>query len=168
MKNKILDASVTTVRDHGLTKWTVERVSEAARCAKGLVLYHYGSKAALLGQTAEQLGQSHRAARLEAIKGLSGTEALDSLWLTLSEEVRTGWFKAWLEVSVDGRPPIAPQDRSLGSALSRALAIPEARMPEAEAVAALLDGVQLRLLLGDSEDRVRAGYERLWLGLLSA
>lgn len=168
MKDRILDASVTTVRNHGLTKWTVERVSATARCAKGLVLYHYGSKAQLLAQTGEQLGRSHEAARIEAVKGLSGTQALDSLWLTLSEEVRTGWFKAWLEVSVARRPPGALQDRSLGSALSRALAIPEARMPEPEAVAALLDGVQLRLLLGDSEDRVRAGYERLWLGLLSA
>lgn len=168
MKNRILDASVTTVREYGLTEWTVEKVSKAARCAKGLVLYHYGSKAALLSQTSDQLEQNHRAARIEAIKGLSGAAALDSLWLTLSEEVRSGWFKAWLEVSVAGRPPGAPQDRPLGSALSRALAIPEARMPEAEAVAALLDGVQLRLLLGDSEDRVRGGYERLWLGLLSA
>lgn len=172
MQNKILDASASTVREVGLTRWTIDEVARRAGCAKGLVLYHHGSKKKLLEATAASVAANHHAARLEAIRGRSGAAALDSLWATLVDEVRTGWFRAWLALvawspAPAGNLPAEPENEALLLALGRSLTLPADRLPEPEALAALLDGVQVRLLQGDGEAQVLAAYERLWLGLLS-
>jgi AcrR family transcriptional regulator len=174
MKELILEASAATVRDHGLTGWTVEEVARVADCAKGLVLYHYGSKQRLLEATAASVAAAHHQARVEAVRGRKGTGALDALLSTLRDEVDSGWFRAWLaflrwpegdtRAAADAAAAAA---RDLHRELSQGLTVPDDRMPEPEAVAALLDGIQLRLLQGDDATRVLAAYERLWLGLLS-
>src|SRR5437867_10294521 len=61
VKDTILRASVETAAAHGLNDWTVEEVANRARCAKGLVNYHYGSKGDLLGCTAETVAMDRLA-----------------------------------------------------------------------------------------------------------
>jgi len=55
MKDAILGAAIEVVALHGLNNWTVEEVANRARCAKGLVNYHYRSKQDLLVQVAETI-----------------------------------------------------------------------------------------------------------------
>ena len=52
VKAKIVAAAGYVVRRSGLTDWTVEAVAKKASCAKGLVIYHFGTKAALLNELA--------------------------------------------------------------------------------------------------------------------
>lgn len=185
MKASILDASVQTVVELGLGAWTVDAVARRAGCAKGLVPYHFGSKTALLAETARALREAHAARGVRAVAAHRGSAmgALDALWDALSTEVRSGWFAAWLAVTADpglGRPGASPQSteaephlaaerspESLTPTLARALGIGVRDLPAAEAVNALVSGCQVRLLAGAAEAEVREAYDRLWLQLLS-
>ena len=66
MKDTILRASVETAANHGLNEWTVEEVANRAKCAKGLVNYHYRSKGELLSRTTETVAMDRLARRLSA------------------------------------------------------------------------------------------------------
>jgi AcrR family transcriptional regulator len=170
MKDAILTASVDTVVGHGLNEWTVEEVANKARCAKGLVNYHYRSKSELLSQTAEAIAFNRQARRLAAISQDGGTPVLDSLWDAIVTEVRSGWFGAWLAFVAGDRATGKPRlelpefGTQLRSALTRALGLGGDALPEPTVLSAMLDGIALRLHLSEPEDRVKDAYLRLWLG----
>lgn len=67
LKQVILDQSVAVVVRKGLAGWSLEEVARGARCAKGLVLYHYRSKAALLDLTAGEIERTRWDLRFEAL-----------------------------------------------------------------------------------------------------
>ena len=172
MRDAILTASVETVVDYGLNDWTVEEVANKARCAKGLVNYHYRSKSELLNQTAEAIAFNRQARRLAAIGLDSGTSVLDNLWAAITTEVRSGWFAAWLSFVARERDLSEPRLElpefgvQLRSALTRALGLATDVLPEPLVLTAMLDGIAIRLLLGESDERVKEAYHRLWLGAL--
>jgi AcrR family transcriptional regulator len=171
MRDAILRASVDTVVQHGLNEWTVEEVASKARCAKGLVNYHYRSKADLLHQTAEAIAFNRHARRLAAVTSGSGTPAVDHLWDAVATEVRSGWFAAWLSfVAQRARDNVTLELPDFGlqlrDALGRALELDREVLPEPAVLAAMLDGIALRLLLGEPEERVRDAFHRLLLGML--
>jgi AcrR family transcriptional regulator len=175
LKNEILNASVQTVVEDGLSGWTVDAVARRAGCAKGLVPYHHGSKQALLEATAHALADRHAAVRHRALgsRRAQGTAALDALWEALRAEVDSGFFAAWLAVLSD--PALQPSVRAssaerpaeLIQLAARALALAPEDLPLPQTVDTVLDGCQLRLLQGFvREQTVRDAYERLWLSLL--
>jgi AcrR family transcriptional regulator len=169
VKDAILTASVETVIQHGLNDWTVEEVANKAHCAKGLVNYHFRSKAELLQLTAETIAYHRQARRLAAIGANRGTSVLDNLWEALRVEVRSGWFAAWLGFAASeaaGLEPVEFKDQ-LRLALTRALLLPADALPEPLVLFAMLDGIALRLLLDEPEAEVKDAYHRLWLGLLT-
>jgi AcrR family transcriptional regulator len=169
----ILTASVETVVDHGLNDWTVEEVANKARCAKGLVNYHYRSKSELLEQTAEAISFNRQARRLAAIGQDSGTSVLDNLWAVIVTEVRSGWFAAWLSFVARSRATDRPRlelpefGGQIRAALTRALGLGSDVLPEPLVLAAIFDGIAIRLLLGEPEERVKDAYHRLWLGVFA-
>lgn len=169
MRDSIVAAATRVLLRDGLQVWSVDRVAAEARCAKGLVHYHHGTKRALLGRVGEALGRARQARRLEALSG-SGAEALDRLWLALVREVRSGEWAAWAAIAVEpGIPgPLAPPDDlpALADAIGRALDLPAPRGDDAHLAAAALDGFQLALHLGAPEAATREAYHRLWLALL--
>ena len=176
MKDTILAASVDTVVKHGLNNWTVEEVSNKAHCAKGLVNYHFRSKAELLEQTAEAIAYHRHARRLAAVAaGMDdrGPSVLDNLWEAIRVEVRSGWFAAWL--AFVATEPTARLTRlepaefkdQLRSALTRALVLPADALPDPVVLAAMLDGVALRLQLDEPEEKVKDAYHQLLLGMLT-
>jgi AcrR family transcriptional regulator len=173
VRDAILYASVETIVDHGLNDWTVEEVANKARCAKGLVNYHYGSKAELLRHTAEAISFNRHARRLAAVSNDRGSSALDNLWGTIVAEVRSGWFAAWLGFVARRGAPSPPRlempefGNQLRAALTRSLLLPRDSLPEPLVLAAMLDGIALRLLLDEPEDRVKDAYHRLWLGVIA-
>jgi AcrR family transcriptional regulator len=170
MKPTILTAAKLILIRHGLADWTIEEVAREAGCAKGLVNYHYKSKALLLAQVGESLRNDRLTRRLNALRG-EGAAALDSLWNVLLAEARTGELAAWLALSALGDPVIAQalrspgdQVRELERAASQAFGIPETNLgPLLESV---LTGFQIALLHHHDEPGVREAYHRFWLGLL--
>jgi AcrR family transcriptional regulator len=173
VKDAILAASVETIVEHGLNDWTVEEVANKARCAKGLVNYHFRSKAELLHLTAEAIAFNRHARRLAAIASDHGASVLDNLWEAIRLEVQSGWFAAWLGF-VAGEPtarltrlePAEFKDQ-LRSALTRALVLPADALPDPVVLVAMLDGIALRLQLDEPEAGVKDAYHRLWLGMLT-
>ena len=172
MKDTILRASVETAANHGLNEWTVEEVANRAKCAKGLVNYHYRSKGELLSRTTETVAMDRLARRLSALSRAQGATALDALWEALSQEVDSGWFAAWLGfLSAGGKLRLAAtlspdRERHLVLALHKALDLPALVDLDPALVAAILDGLALRLLQGEPVDAVREAYHRFWVTVL--
>lgn len=171
MKEAILGAAIEVVAIHGLNNWTVEEVANRARCAKGLVNYHYRSKQDLLIQVAETIRDDRSARRLASVQS-SGAKALDRLWETLVREVESGWFGARLSLlATDGplRAAAGSAPKSAGAfalALGKALELGDHLLPRASLIEATLDGLQLGLLQGVSPAAMEEDYHRFWLTVL--
>ena len=169
MKEQITEAAARVLMLDGLQRWSVDRVAAEAGCAKGLVAYHHGSKKSLLAAVAVRLRVERQARRLAALQA-SGAAALDRLWETLVEEVRTGRWSASVALSVE--PGVeTPGDSAeellaLGAGISSALDIPALPAEEARLTCAALDGFQTALQAGAPEAPMREAYHRLWLALL--
>ena len=133
MKAKIVAAAGYVIRRSGLTDWTVEAVANKASCAKGLVLYHFGTKAALLSELATQVRLERVERRIGALS-VGGAPGLDRLWQVLVGDVDDGTTALWLGlVALEGsRIPasIAQEDRTLNyvlqpSDVARPLVLPQ-------------------------------------------
>jgi AcrR family transcriptional regulator len=174
MRDSILRASVATVVEAGVDSWTVDRVASKAGAAKGLVNYHFRSKANLIAITATTIGETRRARRIQSLVGRQGPAALDALWDSLVSDVASGWFRAWLSLAAQARPEApsspggSPEGADLRAALAQALDFPPQQLPATPALLAMLDGLELQLLLGSPPAEVKDAYHRLWLGLLGA
>ncbi len=171
MKGPILEASVSVLLSRGLNGWSVDRVSQQAGCAKGLVNYHFGSKASLLASSAESIAQRRERRRAEALSGAHGADAVDALWSTVVDDARSGSFAAWIELAAlqgsarTGWDAVAPADRLRGE-LARALEVGLDDLPDGLTLTALLDGMSLALLEGAPESAVQTAYQMAWPGLL--
>ena len=84
----IVEAAIAVLQERYLTDWTVDFVASQAGCAKGLVLYHFKSKEALLGRVAERVREGQSSRRVEAMAKVQGSAALDRLWQVLAADVR--------------------------------------------------------------------------------
>lgn len=168
MKDTILSAAISVLADDGLNNWTVEEVADRAHCAKGLVNYHFRSKQDLLARAAESLRDDRQARRLAAFQA-RGATALDRLWQQLTEEVRSGWYAAWLALAVADEPLRNAARNTEGDGLARAasLALGVELPPEAAVlIPTVLDGLQLQLLLGAKPSLALEAYHRFWVTLL--
>jgi AcrR family transcriptional regulator len=167
----ILDASVSVLLSRGLNGWSVDRVSQQAGCAKGLVNYHFGSKASLLASSAESIAERREQRRTEALSSAHGADAVDALWSTVVDDARSGTFAAWIELAAlrasarSGWDPVAPAGR-LRSELAKALEVQLDDLPDGLTLTALLDGMSLALLEGAPESNVQTAYQMAWPGLL--
>jgi len=171
MKDAILAAAIEVVALHGLNNWTVEEVANRARCAKGLVNYHYRSKQDLLVQVAETIRDDRAARRLAAVQS-SGAQALDRLWETLTLEMESGWFAARISLLATDGPLRAavgsttPSSKAFALALGRALDLGDKLLPRVRLIEATLDGLQLGMLQGATPAAAEEDYHRFWLTVL--
>ena len=169
MKETILSAATTALVQQGLNGWTVDDVARRAKCAKGLINYHYRSKNQLLQLVARSLTEERWKGRLAAATTGPGARALDRLWAAVEAEVRSGRFAAWLSLAASPvfrdattAPAGAPAD--LARALTRALAIDRDLEPHSLLIEAFLDGLGLRLMHGAKG--AEEAYHRFWLTVL--
>ncbi|HEX9894789.1 MAG TPA: TetR/AcrR family transcriptional regulator [Gemmatimonadales bacterium] len=166
---QILEATIDTIVTNGLTDWTVEMAASKAGCAKGLVLYHFGTKGALLNAVADRV-RSDRGERRVAALAAAGARALDNLWAALEDEVNRGTAALWLGL-VSNRATRAPGSTTaadrvrLAEAAATALGLPMA--DALEELADALNGFELALIQGRDTALVRESYDRYWLSLLS-
>lgn len=171
MKTVILAAAIDVLALHGLNNWTVEEVANRAHCAKGLVNYHYRSKAELLATAATTLRDDRAARRLAAAQH-PGSEAVDQLWTAIAREVDSGWFSAWQSLVSADEPlrraaATRPEDAlALATALGNAFGLGAALQPEAGLIQAVLDGLELQLLQGAPRTSIEEAWHRFWLRVL--
>lgn len=168
MRENILAAARVVLIRGDLTGWTMAEVAREAGCAKGLVHYHFKTKATLLRDVAATMKESRTEARIGALSG-EGTAALDSLWAVLKRETASGEFRTWLGLlALDQKElrEILQQHAGpgLGKAAAEALALPV--VPPDGFLEAILDGFQIALLGSADPAGLRDAYDRFWLGLL--
>lgn len=170
MKTEILGAAKSVLIRKGLAAWTIEDVAREAHCAKGLVNYHYKTKANLLARVGESLREDRIGRRLAALEN-EGATALDALWNTLTSEVRSGELAAWLSLSAlpdqavhHGLRSQERELRRLEQAASRAFGLGDQNL--GQLIDSVLSGFQIALLHGQEDQVVREAYHRFWLGIL--
>jgi AcrR family transcriptional regulator len=170
LKEEIAAAAERVLLETGLSGWSIDRVAAEAGCAKGLVPYHHGSKAALLTTVGARLTRVRIDRRLASLTGSGATDALDALWDALLGEVRSREWAAWTALAAEPRIQLPPESaadlRALAEAIGRALGIGPLRPEEARLALGALDGLQLALHRGAPEDLVHEAYHRLWLAYL--
>ncbi|HET7602281.1 MAG TPA: helix-turn-helix domain-containing protein [Gemmatimonadales bacterium] len=157
---------------HGIHGWSVEQVAAGAGCAKGLVHYHFGTRAALLTAVVDEMARG-RMARRSAALAPGGTAALDALWAVMRDDASTGVSRAWLEAGLDGsagiRHVMAPSDTELqqfAAASSAAMELPNLPPRRAATLLLLLDALEAALVRGAPGTEVREAYDRVWLGMM--
>jgi len=164
---RILAASIELLTQRGLPGWTVDEVARRARCAKGLVNYHFTSKSELLDWSAGDLATLRREARFEPFSTRSASAALDRLWIVLRDDVDSGRFAASVALAASGFPRRRdPTTNALCWAAAQAFGVPVEALPGDVALFAVLDGLELQLLAGFNPEAVLEAYHRIWLGLL--
>jgi len=146
-RSAILAAAVRTLKRGGIEGFTLEGVARRAGVVKGLVLYHYGSRARLLRSAAAELAGERRTALTTAL-ARGGTVAVDACWEELRRQAEDGTAHAWLGLCAAGLIP------------ATAAGFEEA------ARQAVLDGCAAALAAGAPLADLRDAYHALWLALL--
>jgi AcrR family transcriptional regulator len=176
----MIAATERLLKKKGAGAPTLDAVARETGCAKGLVAYHFASKAALLAAAAEDLGRQ-RVGRWEAAFQSPGPEAaIRSTWELIQTESRDGSSAAWATLRVE-------QDRVTVQAVNqhvtdfglqlargvegllRAMSV-AARVPVAELgwyLAAVVQGMETLLEAGAEPEQIQGAYAAAWLGLFS-
>ena len=164
-RDAILDASVAILAARGLKAWTLDEVAREARCAKGLVVYHHGSKTNLLRQSAATIEADIGQARLA---GLDQPDPLDGLWQSVLGGIASGRFRARtaLRAAAFGTQAADHRGEPIRRAAAVALDIPFEALAAETALRAMLDGLSLQLLDGVPEESVKASYDQLWVTMI--
>lgn len=149
-REAIVEGALALLRERGLPGFSVEGVASKADVAKGLVLYHYGSRAALVALCAGQL-ERERAQRFHATAARGpGIGTVDAQWEELVRQQEDGTGRAWLSLAAAGAITATGADEDLG----------------AQARRTLLDGCAAALAAGAERGGLREAYEALSLALL--
>lgn len=176
----IIVAAERLLRKRGAGAPTLEAVSREARCAKGLVTYHFASKAALLAAVADAMGRS-RTGRWEAAFESAGAEAtIRATWDLILAECRDGTSAAWaaLRAELDRVTVQAVNSHVSGFGRSLAVAINamlramdlKANVPTSELgwyLASVVEGMEIILDSGADPHELQGAYAAAWLGILS-
>ncbi|GBD32061.1 MAG: hypothetical protein KatS3mg081_2223 [Gemmatimonadales bacterium] len=175
----IVAAAFRVLRKKGLAGTTVEAVAREARCAKGLVHYHFKTKTRLLAAVAEDLGATRREEWIAALSAADAKAAIQNSWALLSREARDGTLKAWSALAFSGEltgQTVKREAERFAAALSEALGsflrtldldptVPVSEM--GGLLAAVVHGVGLELQAGGDSAHLEAIYAAAWLGLLA-
>jgi AcrR family transcriptional regulator len=144
-RRRILEAATRLLRTRGIDAFAIEAVARGAGVAKGLVIYHFGSRAELLRECGAAV-QADRVERLRQARATdSGSAVSTPAWEEPGGRRRTG------RRARGSSQPAAPAPR------------PD---PDAAAGAGVLDGCALALAAGVTEASVREAHDALWLALL--
>lgn len=148
----ILSAAVQTLQRSGVEGFTLDAVAHRAAVGKGLILYHYASRARLLRAAAAHIADARESDIRRALDSRSGMAGVDACWEELRRQAEDGTARAWLSLCAAGLI-----DRSARNA----------GFEEAARVAAV-DGCAVALATGVPIADARDAYNALWLALLDA
>lgn len=177
-RNAILDAAERLLRRGN--SGTIDQVAREARRAKGLVHYHFRTKAALLAATATRISERRRRAWAAAFDAPTPDAAIQSSWLLLLREHEAGELRAWIALCAE---PAAVTGRAVSNETEAfAAEITEATggllaslglRPTVPAVeigrylAAVVQGMGFQLAAGGAPEELQGAYAAAWLGALS-
>jgi AcrR family transcriptional regulator len=149
-RSTILSAAVQTLQRSGVEGFTLDAVARRAGVVKGLVLYHYASRARLLRAAASQIADARDGAIRRALAGRSGMSGVDACWEELRRQAEDGTARAWLSLCAAGLIDRSAKNSGF----------------EEAARAAVVDGCAAALATGVSLADVRDAYNALSLALL--
>ncbi|HLB38748.1 MAG TPA: helix-turn-helix domain-containing protein [Gemmatimonadales bacterium] len=177
-RTSILDAADRLLRRGG--GGTVDEVAREARCAKGLVHYHFKTKAGLLAAVATRLGERRRTRWAEAFRAPTPDAAIKRSWSLLVAEARDGTVRAWTAllaqrekatdqaVSVESATFSAAISDSADGLLKELGLVPTVPSEELGLLlAGVVHGMGLQLESGTEPERLQGAYAAAWLGVLS-
>jgi AcrR family transcriptional regulator len=149
-RSAILTAAIQALQRGGVEGFTLDAIARRAGVVKGLLLYHFGSRARLLRAAAQQLQATRTTALHKALAGGVDLSALDTCWAELRRQAEDGTARAWLSVSAAGLIDRSASDGGF----------------EGAAQDAVLDGCAAALASGVPLADVRDAYNALWLALI--
>lgn len=174
----ILDASDRLLRRGG--GGTVDEVAREAHCAKGLVHYHFKTKAALLAAAASRLGERRRSRWTEAFQAPTPNAAIKRSWTLLVSESRDGTIRAWTALCAEHDKVTVRAVNSESASFSTAIAgatdgllkelglAPTVSIEEIGLLlAGVVHGMGLQLESGMEAEQLQGAYAAAWLGVLS-
>ena len=165
----IVQASVRTVRDLGIERWSMDRVARGTPCAKGLLVHHFGTRAGLLAETALQIAAVRSSQRVAALRPSAGPPELEALWTVIAEDGANGISRAVFALAAQGYPTAAADDPiKLQLAAARCLGIPPDAMAGPTALFAMVEGIEFQLVSGRGPREVKAAFDRLWVTMIEA
>ena len=158
----------------------MDQVAIAARCAKGLVHYHFRTKGALLAAAASRLAERRRARWGGAFRAATPDAAIHQSWELLVAESRDGTLRAWFGLcsepdKMTGRT-VSTEAQSFSAAIAQAAESLVAELGLTPTVsieelglllAAVVHGTGLQLEAGVPPGKLQGAYAAAWLGVLS-
>ena len=179
-RSTILGAAERLLRKRGEGVPTLAAVAREARCAKGLVNYHFSSKDSLLAAVAEEMGRRRVDRWQAAFAGRSADAAIQATWDMILVEHQEGLANGWAALRAETHKltvrtvnqTIALFAQSLVQAVAQLLAGMSLRpsVPVAELgwyLAAVVQGMELLLDAGGDPSELQGAYAAAWLGILS-
>lgn len=146
----ILSAAVQTLQRSGVEGFTLDAVARRAGFVKGLVLYHYTSRARLLRAAAGHIAEARDTALTRALGSGAGMAGVDACWEELRRQAEDGTARAWLSLCAAGLIDRTARNGSF----------------EEAAQMAAVDGCAIALATGVPLADARDAYNALWLALL--
>jgi TetR/AcrR family transcriptional repressor of bet genes len=179
-KLRIMDAAIRVLTTEPGSAATIDRIAEAAGCAKGLVHYHFKTKDALLATVAARLWSDRAQGWREALSKREPSEALDTAWSLLIAESADGRLAASASLGLS-RSDLAGRAVKEGRAglqraltdgvvhlfehMARTAAVPPTEL--AALLAALIDGLGLQLASGERPEQLEPAWAAFWAAVMS-
>lgn len=176
----IVEAALALLCERGASKVTVGDVATASGCAKGLIHYHFKTKARLWAAVAERLATERRNRWIMVFDSATPTQAVERSWDLLVGESGDGTLRAWTSLFGSGTTLPEPMVSSTLTQFSEALGTAvkalfdthgaTLRIGEAELgwfLGSLVAGVGYLLLAGAAVPELERAYTTAWLGVLS-
>jgi AcrR family transcriptional regulator len=123
---RVIDATVAALVEDGYAAATISRVQERAGVARGTLLHHFPTRAALLVAVVEDVAARRLSvleddARLEASGGWDG--AVDLVWSDLQSPVFLAVLELWVAARTDAdlRDALVPVERTVFESVHRAV-----------------------------------------------
>ena len=164
-RERLLDATVECLGEHGYAHTTTQRIQDAAGLSRGALLHHFGSKTELLVAAVHHIADIRRAAIAETLEDLpEGPDGLRPMVAAVREAMTGPPFQAALELwsasrtDEQLREALLPAERRLGAALRelfhRHSGIDDARSEAVafESLMALVRGLELTRNMRSTSD----------------
>jgi AcrR family transcriptional regulator len=179
-KNAIVDAAVDQLLAKPAPTVTIESVAVAAKCAKGLVHYHFKTKANLLSAAAERIWDRRTSAWKDVLAGPDPSAVITKAWALLENEGTGGTATAAASLGTEvgdvvGRTVrlsrqrfVTQLDVSAAALFLRMGLRPTVQGEEiALLLAAVIEGLGLQVASGTPADSLEPAWSAFWAGVLS-
>jgi AcrR family transcriptional regulator len=179
-RSAIIGAAVEQLLAKPAPAVTIDSVAAAAKCAKGLVHYHFKTKANLLSAAAAQIWEQRTAAWREALSGADPAGIITSAWSLLASEGSGGVTSAAASLGTQAGEIVGRTVRDcrqrfvsqLGSSTESmfgrmGLATTVQTQEIALLLGAVIEGLGLQVASGTPTADLEPAWAAFWAGVLS-